>query len=381
MDFNIQFSYEVTVGETIISRPQDACRQYILVPLLNVSSLLLVIPSRGVHLNCRDRLHNGHFEACHSSETCKTCSQSVTDCQTPCSCPMSFDRCSNSVMNTFTKITCPAPASNKSLVNAGSSDHKTSNLTKVPECEKVCNAARTSEECSKISHCIWCENILDSCESFCPFNRSQRIGLKFTVDLNTLIPVLTDIVKTEIKKNLQKTIYDVLGEKLENNIGEVNFKQHSITTTVQGSSIADIYDKLDKIDDAIKSRTFSIDIPENGGHRAIFPKQLSVLDVNECLTNVHDCHKNATCIDTEEYYNCSCKLGFTGNGRNCTDENECNQSPCHSNSICTNFPGSFNCSCLNGFSYNGTYCEDNNECEIGPCHSNASCTNVIGSFK
>jgi hypothetical protein len=26
------------------------------------------------------------------------------------------------------------------------------------------------EECSEISHCIWCENILDSCESFCPFN-------------------------------------------------------------------------------------------------------------------------------------------------------------------------------------------------------------------
>ena len=47
--------------------------------------------------------------------------------------------------------------------------------------------------------------------------------------------------------------------------------------TVQGSSIADIYDKLDKIDDAIKSRTFSIDIPDNGGHRAIFPKQLFVL--------------------------------------------------------------------------------------------------------
>jgi hypothetical protein len=41
--------------------------------------------------------------------------------------------------------------------------------------------------------------------------------------------------------------------------------------------MAEIYDKLDKIDDAIKSRTFSIDIPENGGHRKIFPDQLSVL--------------------------------------------------------------------------------------------------------
>ena len=41
--------------------------------------------------------------------------------------------------------------------------------------------------------------------------------------------------------------------------------------------MTDIYVKLDKIDNAIKSRTFSIDIPENGGHKAIFPQRLSVL--------------------------------------------------------------------------------------------------------
>ncbi|CAB4031011.1 RNA-directed DNA polymerase from mobile element jockey, partial [Paramuricea clavata] len=179
-----------------------------------------------------------------------------------------------------------APTTNASLVNAALSDHKTWNSTKVPECEKVCNAA-------------------------------QRIGLKFNLDLNTLIPVLTDVIKIEIKKNLQQTMYNTLGEKLENNIHGINFKQNSITTTIQGSSMAEIYGKLDKINDAIASRTFSIDIPENGGRKTIIPKQLFVLDVNECLTNVNDCHINATCFDTEDYYNCSCKSGFFGNGRNC----------------------------------------------------------------
>ncbi|CAB4038943.1 Hypothetical predicted protein, partial [Paramuricea clavata] len=138
------------------------------------------------------------------------------------------------------------PTTNASLVNAALSDHKTWNSTKVPECEKVCNTA-------------------------------QRIGLKFNLDLNTLIPVLTDVIKIEIKKNLQQTMYNTLGEKLENNIHGINFKQNSITTTIQGSSMAEIYGKLDKINDAIASRTFSIDIPENGGRKTIIPKQLFVL--------------------------------------------------------------------------------------------------------
>jgi hypothetical protein len=59
---------------------------------------------------------------------------------------------------------------------------------------------------------------------FFPFY-SQRIGLKFNLDLNTLIPVLTDVIKIEIKKNLQQTMYNTLGEKLENNIHGINFKQ------------------------------------------------------------------------------------------------------------------------------------------------------------
>jgi hypothetical protein len=56
------------------------------------------------------------------------------------------------------------------------------------------------------------------------FHFSQRIALKFTLDLNTFIPV-NDVVRTEIKKNLQQKIYNVLGEKLENKIRDVNFNQ------------------------------------------------------------------------------------------------------------------------------------------------------------
>ena len=48
--------------------------------------------------------------------------------------------------------------------------------------------------------------------------------------------------------------------------------------------MAEIYEKLDKINDAIESRTFSIDILENGGHKTIIPEQLSVLGISiTCL--------------------------------------------------------------------------------------------------
>ena len=38
-------------------------------------------------------------------------------------------------------------------------------------------------------------------------------------------------------------------------------------------------------------------------------------DVDECLLKVDDCHPNATCINTNTSYDCTCHKGFMGNGR------------------------------------------------------------------
>ncbi|KAL9951580.1 hypothetical protein ACROYT_G044264 [Oculina patagonica] len=40
-------------------------------------------------------------------------------------------------------------------------------------------------------------------------------------------------------------------------------------------------------------------------------------DANECATGTHNCSFNAICNNTEGSYNCSCKDGFLGDGRNC----------------------------------------------------------------
>ena len=43
-----------------------------------------------------------------------------------------------------------------------------------------------------------------------------------------------------------------------------------------------------------------------------------ISDINECNAGTHNCSSNAFCNNTKGSYNCSCKPGYTGDGRTCT---------------------------------------------------------------
>ena len=45
---------------------------------------------------------------------------------------------------------------------------------------------------------------------------------------------------------------------------------------------------------------------------------LFLTDIDECKTYPDKCHVNATCNNTHGSHVCTCKPGYTGNGRNCT---------------------------------------------------------------
>ena len=79
-----------------------------------------------------------------------------------------------------------------------------------------------------------------------------------------------------------------------------------------------------------------------------------------------------------------CDIGYTGNGKNCTDIEECltNTDNCHSNATCENTDGSFKCSCASGYSGNGSYCSNIDECSSNThdCALNATCLDTDGSF-
>lgn len=72
-----------------------------------------------------------------------------------------------------------------------------------------------------------------------------------------------------------------------------------------------------------------------------------------CSTNA-DCGTNATCSNLV----CVCNAGFSGDGYNCTDINECltNNGGCDVNATCTNTPGSRTCACNPGYSGDGITC-------------------------
>ena len=42
------------------------------------------------------------------------------------------------------------------------------------------------------------------------------------------------------------------------------------------------------------------------------------LDIDECATGKHNCSVDAVCNNTKGAFNCSCKQGYQGDGRNCT---------------------------------------------------------------
>ena len=44
------------------------------------------------------------------------------------------------------------------------------------------------------------------------------------------------------------------------------------------------------------------------------------IDVNECLRGTDNCSINALCNDTTGSYQCSCNIGYNGNGVNCSKQ-------------------------------------------------------------
>ncbi|XP_071206983.1 nidogen-1-like isoform X2 [Salvelinus alpinus] len=78
---------------------------------------------------------------------------------------------------------------------------------------------------------------------------------------------------------------------------------------------------------------------------------------NPCFTGRHGCDTNAACRPGEGIqFTCECSTGFTGDGRQCYDIDECEQGRCHRDAVCYNSQGSFTCQCRPGFHGDGFQC-------------------------
>ncbi|XP_068743260.1 protein kinase C-binding protein NELL2-like isoform X2 [Montipora capricornis] len=107
-------------------------------------------------------------------------------------------------------------------------------------------------------------------------------------------------------------------------------------------------------------------------------------DIDECSTRKHNCSHVAVCNNTIGSYNCTCKEGYVGDEQNCSDIDECltGKHNCSHVAVCDNTIGSYNCTCKEGYVGDGQNCSDINECSTGKhnCSNVAECNNTKGSY-
>ncbi|KAM6204850.1 signal peptide, CUB and EGF-like domain-containing protein 2 [Sarcoramphus papa] len=107
-------------------------------------------------------------------------------------------------------------------------------------------------------------------------------------------------------------------------------------------------------------------------------------DVDECALGLDDCHSDAICQNTPKLYKCTCKVGYTGEGKKCEDIDECdndfNGGCVHE---CFNIPGNYRCTCYDGFmlAHDGHNCLDTDECMFNNGGCQHICVNTVGSYE
>ena len=105
-----------------------------------------------------------------------------------------------------------------------------------------------------------------------------------------------------------------------------------------------------------------------------------------CAHTEAPCALSANCTPTQTAeVTCTCKKGFVGDGKACTDENECltGSNACDPAAECTNVFGSYTCGCPGGWTGDGFSCLDLNECATATtnsCELSADCSNTAGSY-
>lgn len=99
--------------------------------------------------------------------------------------------------------------------------------------------------------------------------------------------------------------------------------------------------------------------------------EVHVIKIDPCPSST--CHVDATCIRVDwKNYSCKCNEGYTGDGFNCSDINDCLSFPCSFGGTCHDYVNYYNCTCPSGY-HNGTDCTLIDYCLSNPCQNNGMC--------
>ncbi|XP_021257168.1 nidogen-2 [Numida meleagris] len=114
-------------------------------------------------------------------------------------------------------------------------------------------------------------------------------------------------------------------------------------------------------------------------------------DVDECEEGLSQCGPFSVCLNVPGSYRCECHSGYqpAEDGHGCVsltpaaDPCEEGRHPCAPRDRARCLPrtgGQPACECLPGYAGDGRVCSDVNECTLNPCHPAATCYNTPGSF-
>ncbi|XP_036264937.1 pro-epidermal growth factor isoform X1 [Pipistrellus kuhlii] len=149
---------------------------------------------------------------------------------------------------------------------------------------------------------------------------------------------------------------------------------------ISAGSNADLSNQVMPSDISSSSQGFEDNITES---QPMLVAEIMVSDDDDC--SPVGCGPHSQCVSEGEAATCQCLRGFAGDGKVCSDLDECEMSitVCpHPSSKCINTEGSYVCACSEGYRGNGTHCLDIDECQLGvhTCGGNATCTNTEGNY-
>ncbi|KAI4026657.1 epidermal growth factor [Homo sapiens] len=142
----------------------------------------------------------------------------------------------------------------------------------------------------------------------------------------------------------------------------------------------DLKNQVTPLDILSKTRVSEDNITES---QHMLVAEIMVSDQDDCAPV--GCSMYARCISEGEDATCQCLKGFAGDGKLCSDIDECEMGVpvCPpASSKCINTEGGYVCRCSEGYQGDGIHCLDIDECQLGEhsCGENASCTNTEGGY-
>uniref|UniRef100_A0A2K5XS26 Epidermal growth factor n=1 Tax=Mandrillus leucophaeus TaxID=9568 RepID=A0A2K5XS26_MANLE len=142
----------------------------------------------------------------------------------------------------------------------------------------------------------------------------------------------------------------------------------------------DLKNQVTPLDTLSKTRVSEDNITES---QHMLVAEITVSDQYDCAPV--GCSTYAQCVSEGEDVTCQCLKGFAGDGKLCSDIDECEMGVpvCPpASSKCINTEGGYVCQCSEGYRGDGIHCLDIDECQLGvhSCGENANCTNTEGGY-